>query len=61
MILAESGIRVSAKRVSAIMQELDLHSVRTDAKKLYSKAATAKTKLAGTGVHSKSTKSNLGK
>lgn len=35
MILAESGIRVSAKRVSAIMQELDLHSVRTDAKKLY--------------------------
>ena len=35
MILAESGIRVSAKLVSAIMQELDLHSVRTDAKKLY--------------------------
>ena len=35
MILVESGIHVSAKRVSAIMQELDLHSVRTDAKKLY--------------------------
>lgn len=45
----------SLKRIS--MQEWDLHSVRTDAKKLYkAKAATAKTKLAGTGVHSKSTK-----
>lgn len=62
MILAESGIHVSAKRVSAIMQELDLHSVRTDAKKLYkAKQQRQKTKLAGTGVHSKSTKSNLGK
>ncbi|SFO94005.1 Transposase InsO and inactivated derivatives [Oscillibacter sp. PC13] len=32
-ILAGSGIRVSAKRISAIMKELDLHSIRPDAKK----------------------------
>ncbi|MGM9601864.1 MAG: IS3 family transposase [Faecousia sp.] len=36
-ILAQSGVRVSTKRVSAIMQELDLRSVRTDAKKQYKK------------------------
>ena len=33
IILAESGIRVSKRRIAAIMQELDLHSVRPDAKK----------------------------
>lgn len=32
VILAESGIRVGKKRISAIMQEMRLHSVRTDAK-----------------------------
>lgn len=37
VVLAESGIRVSAKRISSIMRELDLHSVRPDAKKLYRK------------------------
>lgn len=37
IILAESGIRVSKKRVAAIMQELDLHSVRPDAKKQFKK------------------------
>lgn len=31
--LAEGGIREGKKRISAIMQELGLHSVRTDAKK----------------------------
>lgn len=36
-ILAKAGIHVSAKRISAIMQELDLHSIRTDAKKQYKK------------------------
>ena len=35
--LAESGIRVSTKRIAAIMQELDLHSIRPDAKKQYKK------------------------
>lgn len=35
VILAESGIRVGKKRISAIMQELDLCSVRTDAKKQF--------------------------
>lgn len=35
VILAESGIRVGKKRISAIMQELGLCSVRTDAKKQF--------------------------
>ena len=35
--LAESGVRVSTKRIAAIMQELDLHSIRPDAKKQYKK------------------------
>ena len=34
-VLAESGLRISAKRVLSIMQELGLHSIRTDAKKVY--------------------------
>lgn len=36
-ILAQTGVHVSAKRISAIMQELDLRSVRTNAKKQYKK------------------------
>lgn len=36
-VLAENGIRVSKKRIAAIMQELDLHSVRTDAKQQFRK------------------------
>lgn len=36
-VLAQNGIHVSAKRISAIMQELDLRSVRTHAKKQYKK------------------------
>ena len=36
-VLAQNGVRVSAKRISAIMQELDLRSVRSDAKKHYKK------------------------
>ncbi len=35
IVLAENGIRVGKKRISTIMQELGLHSVRTDAKKLF--------------------------
>lgn len=34
-ILISNGLHVSKKHISAIMQELGLHSVRTDAKKLY--------------------------
>ena len=34
-VLAESGLRISTKRISSIMQELGLHSIRTDAKKVY--------------------------
>ena len=37
IILAQNGIRVSKNRISAIMRELVLHSVRTDAKKQYKK------------------------
>lgn len=36
-ILAQKGMKVSAKRISAIMQELDLRSIRSDAKKQYKK------------------------
>lgn len=36
-VLAQAGIHVSAKRISAIMQELDLQSIRTSAKKQYKK------------------------
>ena len=36
-ILAQNGMKVSAKRISAIMQELDLRSIRSDAKKQYKK------------------------
>ncbi len=35
--LAESGVHVGTKRIAAIMQELDLHSIRPDAKKQYKK------------------------
>lgn len=35
VILAKNGVLVSAKRISAIMRELGLQSVRTDAKKQY--------------------------
>lgn len=35
IVLAESGIRVGKKRISAIMQKLGLCSVRTDAKKQF--------------------------
>ena len=37
-ILDQSGVHVSVKRVLAIMRELDLRSVRTDAKKQYKKS-----------------------
>lgn len=37
VILAESSIQTSAKRISSIMQELGLKSIRTNAKKDYKK------------------------
>lgn len=37
VVLAENGTHVSAKRVAAIMQELNLKSIRVDAKKQYKK------------------------
>ena len=37
VILAEGGVRTSAKRISKIMQELGLQSIRTSAKKDYKK------------------------
>lgn len=37
IILGENGINVSKRRIAGIMKELDLHSVRTDAKKAYKK------------------------
>lgn len=36
-VLAQNGVRVIAKRIPAFMQELDLHSIRTDTKKQYKK------------------------
>lgn len=36
-VLAKNGVRVSAKRISAIMQELELRSIRSYAKKQYKK------------------------
>lgn len=36
-VLMQNGVQVSAKRISAIMQELDLRSIRTDVKKQYKK------------------------
>ncbi len=36
-VLAQSGIKVSKKRVTAIMRELGLYSVRVDSKKLFKK------------------------
>ena len=35
--LAEGGVRVSTKRIAAIMQELDLRSIRVDSKKQFKK------------------------
>ena len=34
-VLAENGLHISTKRVLPIMQELGLHSIRADAKKVY--------------------------
>ena len=51
IVLAESGIRVGKKRISAIMQELGLCSVRIRCKKAVQAQATiCKTKSAETGV-----------
>ena len=42
--LTESGVRVSTKRITAIMQELGLQSIRPDAKKQYKKHQQYKNK-----------------
>lgn len=36
-VLIKNGVQVSAKRIAAIMQELNLRSIRTDAQKQYKK------------------------
>lgn len=38
-VLAQNGVQVSTKRVSAIMQELDLQSIRSDAKQQYKRGS----------------------
>lgn len=43
--LAGSGVRVSTKRIAAIMQELGLQSIRPDAKKQYKKQQQYKSKI----------------
>lgn len=59
--LTESGIRVSTKRIAAIMQELDLHSIRPDAKKAIQEAsAVQKTESTGAAVHRGASQPNLG-
>lgn len=40
--LVESGVRVGTKRIAAIMQELGLQSIRSDAKKQYKKQQQCK-------------------
>ncbi|MBD5095091.1 MAG: IS3 family transposase [Subdoligranulum sp.] len=40
--LSENGINVSKKRIAAIMQELELYSVRSDAKKQFQRKQQAK-------------------
>lgn len=45
VVLAESGIRTSKQRILAIMRELDLHSVRPEAKKQYVKRQQRKRNL----------------
>lgn len=59
--LTESGIRVSTKRIAAIMQELDLHSIRPGAKKAIQEAsAVQKTESTGAAVHRGASQPNLG-
>ena len=59
--LTESGIRVSTKRIAAIMQDLDLHSIRPDAKKAIQEAsAVQKTESTGAAVHRGASQPNLG-
>lgn len=43
-VLASSGIRISKRRIAAIMRELGLHSVRVDAKKLHKRKQQLKNK-----------------
>lgn len=60
--LTESGIRVSTKRIAAIMQELDLHSIRPDAKKAIQEASTVqKAESTGAAIHRGASQPNLGK
>lgn len=44
-VLLESGVKTSKKRILAIMQELDLHSVRTNSKKQHKKLMSQKKNL----------------
>lgn len=59
--LTESGIRVSTKRIAAIMQDLDLHSIRPDAKKQFKKRQQhKKTESTGAAIHRRASQPNLG-
>ena len=59
--LAGSGVRVSTKRIAAIMQELGLQSIRPDAKKQYKKQQQyKKQKSAGTPVYCRPSEPDLG-
>lgn len=44
IVLAQNGIHVSKNRVVSIMQELDLYSIRVDAKKLHKKDSSMQKK-----------------
>lgn len=60
-VLAANGIRTSRRRIAAIMQELGLHSVRTDAKKQHKrKQQLKKGKPAETRISGKPSKSDMG-
>lgn len=60
-VLAANGIRTSRRRIAVIMQELGLHSVRTDAKKQHKrKQQLKKGKPAETRISGKPSKSDMG-
>ncbi len=60
IVLAQSGIKVSKKRVTAIMRKLGLCSVRVDSKKLFKKRLQRAKKSAETRVFSRSSQLDMG-
>lgn len=59
-VLAENGLRISTKRVLSIMQELDLHSIRTDAKKGLQEPNAKEAKFAPSKIYRGSPQSSMG-